>query len=246
MTPNSQVPEGELSRRNAVQGTAMLAKVIINGKVACTTDNSSLTSDLKVHFGHVYKIRIIQWPDTLKVQLYEVGFVNNSLYAEVELAIPDGSINSANAQLFPVEMSNDKVLAYQHEGVGSSTPFTLRSNTNVPIVLRSRGQLFCSVAWGLNPDGKVMAPKLFMQHGPGLETTKNIYTEPQVNQVNVVGSTNLQDPDAATQWSQEGKLDPNDPGNSALITNVHVKDGKHYFFITHFDIYVFLPEKEDC
>lgn len=224
VTPNTQVPEGEAMRRRALQSSSVIAQIKIDGKDVCSSEPKVITSDFQVHFGQIFKIFISQWPDTIKVQLREAGRISNPLLDEVFLSIPDASVNSANVQSFPTEFTNDKVVAYNnHEGVGSSTPFNLYSDTNAtPVSLKTRGSLFLSIAWGLSEDGRVLAPRVLTQRGLDQVESGNVRQQ-GVNQPG--GVLGVDDADIAALWSQEGKLDPNDPANSALVTFSDTKEG---------------------
>lgn len=189
----------------------------------CTSEPRIVTPEFQVHFGQIFKIYISQWPDTVKVQLREAGRLTSPLLDEVFLNVPDASVNSANTQSFPCEFSNDRVVTHNnHEGVGSSTPFKLYPDpSRVPVSLKTRGSLFLSIAWGLTEDGRVLAPKVLTQHGSELHEVRQ---RPQQNTFGVDGV------DIDGLWSQEGKLDPNDPGNAGLVTFGNVQEGNLYLY----------------
>ncbi|XP_039261426.2 coiled-coil and C2 domain-containing protein 2A-like isoform X2 [Styela clava] len=229
ITPNVQLPAGEATRRIAVQNSRLVARVKFNGRDVCTSEEKSLTSDFRVHFGQIFKILISQWPDSVRIQIYELGRLSDTILDEINLAIPDGSVNTANVQLFPVDFSNDKVVIYRnHEGVGSSTPFTLRSDSNVPVSLKTCGQLYVSIAWSLDADGRVLAPKLMNPRGnDAFDAAGRPHHASQIGaqQSDGLAQYNLQDPDLMALWSQEGKLDPNDPANLGMVTYTSAKEG---------------------
>ena len=66
-TPVHGVPAEEGARRKAVQKTSILLKVRFNGKQVFLTDPRPLSTDFKLHFGLIFRIRIVQWPESLKV-----------------------------------------------------------------------------------------------------------------------------------------------------------------------------------
>jgi len=67
LTPASALPGEESARRKAVQKTSILLKVRFNGKEVFSTDPRPLSTDFKLHFGLIFRIRIVQWPESLKV-----------------------------------------------------------------------------------------------------------------------------------------------------------------------------------
>lgn len=207
------MPPGELNRRKAVQKISMLIKVWFNGREACRTDAKPLAADFKVNFGRLFQIRIAQWPESVSVQMYESGLVN-TLFTDVYLKIPDGSVTSDNTQMVPVDFSNDKVLSYTHEAVGSSAPFTIRKDSQT-VALKTRGQLICSIAWGLNDEGEVLAPRMLKVHRFDALNTGN-----KPGQGNVFGIPVSENPEEILRWTQHERVDPNDPSNAgvALVT----------------------------
>ena len=60
---------GEQQRRSAVQNTRIYATVFFNGKQVARTDVRQLSQDFTVSLAHIIPIHIIQWPDSITVQV---------------------------------------------------------------------------------------------------------------------------------------------------------------------------------
>ena len=67
LTPPGGIPANEAARRRAVQKSSILLKVRFNGKEVFCTDSRPLSTDFKLNFGLIFRIRIVQWPESLKV-----------------------------------------------------------------------------------------------------------------------------------------------------------------------------------
>ena len=68
VTPLSAVPAGEANRRKAMQKTNTFLKIFFNGREVAQTKSKVLTTDFKLNFGSIFRIRITQWPELLKVR----------------------------------------------------------------------------------------------------------------------------------------------------------------------------------
>ena len=68
LSPVNAIPSEEAARRKAVQKTSIHLKVRFNGKEVFITDSRPLSTDFKLHFGIIFRIRIVQWPESLKVR----------------------------------------------------------------------------------------------------------------------------------------------------------------------------------
>ena len=88
----------------------------------------------------------------------------NTVVCDIPLNIPDTSVHSGNVQLAGTSFTSAMIVTYDHEGVGSNTPFNLRNTTDPQAFLKAKGQLIGSVSWGLDEDGHVLAPKSIQSH----------------------------------------------------------------------------------
>lgn len=102
---------------------------------------SVLNSDFFVNIGEVFSIKIIKWPESLKLQVFESKLFNSNLISEVFIPFPDiDNISSIEKYNFT---SNQK-LSYNHSAVGSGLYNSSKINAVhadlLYIISRLRGQ----------------------------------------------------------------------------------------------------------
>ncbi|XP_078612714.1 coiled-coil and C2 domain-containing protein 2A-like isoform X1 [Branchiostoma floridae x Branchiostoma japonicum] len=214
ITPKQQCPRGEQERRQDVERLQVFVKVLFNDKEVSRTRPRSVTSDFKVTFGEIFPILIIQWPESIKLQVYEKGTLSNTLLAEVYAGIPEAAITSGNVELEDLEFSSDQRVAYDHEAVGSGVMFSFEEDNSDPLCLLTTGILSTSVSWGTKDDGTPLVPPVGLTsatiHSPML----------QADPVAAIGATGMVDMEKLADWIEESRLDPNDPSNAALMQHV--------------------------
>ncbi|KAI8501504.1 Coiled-coil and C2 domain-containing protein 2A [Branchiostoma belcheri] len=214
ITPKQQCPRGEQERRQDVERLQVFVKVLFNDKEVSRTRPRSVTSDFKVTFGEIFPILIIQWPESIKLQVYEKGALSNTLLAEVYAGIPEAAVTSGNVELEDLEFSSDQRVAYDHEGVGSGVMFSFEEDNSEPLCLLTTAILSTSVSWGTRDDGTPLVPPV----GP---TTATIHSPMlQADPVAAIGATGMVDMEKLAAWIEESRLDPNDPSNAALMQHV--------------------------
>ena len=148
----------------------------------------------------------------IKVQFYDVRLVLDSFFSEVFLCVPDTSVHAGNVQLGVVNFTSNQVVAAVDTAVGSNSPFTLKSNDQIPITCNTHGQLICSVSWGLDDQGQVLGPKKVAKD-PLFNENDPVSADP----ISAIGADAAQDPRSVSKWVQDNRIDPNDPENAALI-----------------------------
>eukprot|EP00058_Branchiostoma_floridae_P024122 XP_002609612.1 hypothetical protein BRAFLDRAFT_87833 [Branchiostoma floridae] len=214
ITPKQQCPRGEQERRQDVERLQVFVKVLFNDKEVSRTRPRSVTSDFKVTFGEIFPILIIQWPESIKLQVYEKGTLSNTLLAEVYAGIPEAAITSGNVELEDLEFSSDQRVAYDHEAVGSGVMFSFEEDNSDALCLLTTGILSTSVSWGTKDDGTPLVPPV----GP---TSATIHSPMmQADPVAAIGATGMVDMEKLADWIEESRLDPNDPSNAALMQHV--------------------------
>lgn len=87
------------------------------------TSHRILTSDFTVHFDELFTLRIVEWPESIKLQIYEAGLLSSSLLAEVFVPLPDPQMTSqAPPNPEPFQFTSNKVSSVSHTAVGSGKP----------------------------------------------------------------------------------------------------------------------------
>ncbi|KAM6963078.1 coiled-coil and C2 domain-containing protein 2A [Aplochiton taeniatus] len=209
ITSNEQCPRAEYARREDVTKHSLFIKVLYNDKEVSRTDGRSLNSGFRVHFGQIFNLKIVNWPESIKMQLFEaVGSSSASLLAEVFVPVPDPSVLTGNAPSQELEFSSNLRVMFDHEGVGSDVPFSFEADGGNRQTLLTSGKLACCVSWGVGDDGVPLAPSM-AQHRGGMHR--------QNDAVACIGASSLNDMKKLGEWATESRLDPNDPTNAAIM-----------------------------
>ena len=153
-----------------------------------------------------------------QVQFFDIGLVVNTMFSEVFLRIPDTTVHAGNAQLRPLNFSSEQKVSFDHSGVGSNTPFMLKQGDAVQSSFRTHGHLICSVSWGLDSEGQVLAPKGITAIDPYSDLKK-------VDPISALGAEAVLDAKTVSKWVHDNRIDPNDPENAALVPFMHDTEG---------------------
>nr|XP_032806201.1 coiled-coil and C2 domain-containing protein 2A isoform X2 [Petromyzon marinus] len=217
VTPTNQCPRPEQQRRQALQRYSLFVKVLFNNKEVSRTTSRPLNADFSIHFGQIFNIQIVHWPESIKLLLFETVGVSTVRLAEMFTRLPDLNVVAGNCPLQELEFSSEHHVSFPHEGIGSNVPVTLGVDKESTVTLLTSGKLACSVAWGVGSDGIPLAPALASQHGDGLHSAAN-----QVDAIASIGASALTDVNKLAAWAKESRLDPNDPSNAALMQLITV------------------------
>ncbi|XP_072921083.1 coiled-coil and C2 domain-containing protein 2A isoform X2 [Hemitrygon akajei] len=231
VTPTSQCPRGEQLRRQDVQRCTLFAKVLFNNKEVSRTSSRALDADFRIHFGQIFNMQIVNWPESIKIQIFEtVG--TSTTKVEIFVPIPETSILTGSAPVEEIEFSSDHRVMFDHEGVGSGVPFSFEADGSNQLILLTSGKLACSVSWAVGEDGVPLVPPM-LQQNYGIQSALK-----HLDAISSIGATGLTDTKKLAKWAAESRLDPNDPSNAALMqlimsaTNGEEQD-KDYFRLEH-------------
>ncbi|CAB4041363.1 Hypothetical predicted protein, partial [Paramuricea clavata] len=163
LTPVEQCPRGEQQRKKDVQRWQTFVKVMFNDKEVSRTLTKSLLSDFTIHFGEIHPVKILQWPESIKLQVHESSGLQNKLLTEVFIPVPEASkVSGMQTDLDAVEFSSNAEVVYQHDGVGSGLAVSMRVNNegaSVPAqTYLTSGKIYCSSSWGLDFEGIPLVP----------------------------------------------------------------------------------------
>ncbi|KAJ9583994.1 hypothetical protein L9F63_021664, partial [Diploptera punctata] len=208
----------EQQRRAAVKRCALYVKIFYNQKEVCCSRPQALGSRFTVSIGQLFPIRILQWPESLKVELHEEGgTLVHHVIAEIYIPIPGSDTTLENCSVEHREFSSSQVLTFNHAAVGSGTyicPFPEGSNKE-PICLNTSGTLTCRVGWGVDINfygderEKILAPpEKYWSKGENSCCTDLMTT--------LVAEGGM-DIDKLREWAEKSQLDPNDPSNAAFF-----------------------------
>ncbi|KAB1282402.1 Coiled-coil and C2 domain-containing protein 2A, partial [Camelus dromedarius] len=217
VTPNDQCPRGEVLRREDVKRRSLYLKVIFNDKEVSRTDSRPLGADFRVHFGQIFNLQIVNWPESLTLQVYEtVGHSGATLLAEVFLPIPETTVVTGRAPIEEVEFSSNQHVTLDHEGVGSGVPFSFEADGSNQLTLMTSGRVSNSVAWAIGENGIPLIPPLSQQNIGFRSALK------RADAISSIGTSGLTDMKKLAKWAAESKLDPNDPSNAPLMQLISV------------------------
>ncbi|KAG9479702.1 hypothetical protein GDO78_011629 [Eleutherodactylus coqui] len=120
ITPNNMCPRVEVLRREELQKHSLFIKILFNNKEVSRTVTNRLGSDFRVHLGQIFNLQIYNWPESIKLQIYEtVGHGGGTLLAEAFVPIPETTVLTGRASVEEIEFSSNQRVMYDHEGVGS-------------------------------------------------------------------------------------------------------------------------------
>uniref|UniRef100_A0A674INJ9 Coiled-coil and C2 domain containing 2A n=2 Tax=Terrapene triunguis TaxID=2587831 RepID=A0A674INJ9_9SAUR len=217
VTPNDLCPRAEVLRREDVKKRSVFLKVLFNTKEVSRTVTRQISSDFRVHFGQIFNLKIFNWPESLKLQIYEtVGLSSTNLLAEMFIPVPETTVLTGRARTEEIEFSSNQRVMLDHEGVGSGVPFSFEADGSNKITLMTSGKVSNSVSWAIGENGVPLIPLVSQQKTGIPSALKNI------DAVASIGTSGLTDMKKLAKWAAETKLDPNDPKNADLMQLIMV------------------------
>ncbi|XP_061849387.1 coiled-coil and C2 domain-containing protein 2A isoform X2 [Colius striatus] len=212
VTPTELCPRAEVLRRDDVKKRSAFMKVLFNSKEVSRTVTRPISSDFRVHFGQIFNLQIFNWPESLKLQIYEtMGISSTTLLAEVFIPVPETTVLTGSAPIEEVEFSSNQRVMLDHEGVGSGVSFSFEADGSNKITLMTSGKVSNSVSWAVGEKGIPLIPPVSQQNTGIPSALKNI------DAIASIGTSGLTDMKKLAKWAAEAKLDPNDPNNAALM-----------------------------
>ncbi|XP_011900832.1 PREDICTED: coiled-coil and C2 domain-containing protein 2A isoform X9 [Cercocebus atys] len=209
--------KAEVSRREDVKKRSVYLKVLFNNKEVSRTVSRPLGADFRVHFGQIFNLQIVNWPESLTLQVYEtIGHSSPTLLAEVFLPIPETTVVTGRAPIEEVEFSSNQHVTLDHEGVGSGVPFSFEADGSNQLILMTSGKVSHSVAWAIGENGIPLIPPLSQQNIGFRSALK------RADAISSIGTSGLTDMKKLAKWAAESKLDPNDPNNAPLMQLISV------------------------
>ncbi|XP_054706800.1 LOW QUALITY PROTEIN: coiled-coil and C2 domain-containing protein 2A-like [Uloborus diversus] len=206
ITPSSQCPREEVYRRNAVSKTKLYFKIMYNNKKVAETCERSLSQDFKAVWGQIFKIQIVQYPQSLQIEILESGFFSGYHFAELFIPVPNVSQTALNSKLIDHQFSSDKYVSPKYASVGSGVSFKFHNGTET--FLLSSGVLKCSLVWGVSDDGAVLVP-------PFLESPlKDARVGPSLSYLTSGRFFSIA---KLLRWIKNSNLDPHNPENFELF-----------------------------
>uniref|UniRef100_A0A8B9SDP6 Coiled-coil and C2 domain containing 2A n=1 Tax=Apteryx owenii TaxID=8824 RepID=A0A8B9SDP6_APTOW len=217
ITPSELCPRAEVLRREDVKKRSSFIKVLFNSKEVSRTVTRPISSDFRVHFGQIFNLQIFNWPESVKLQIYEtVGISSTTLLAEVFIPIPETTVLTGSTPVEEIEFSSNQRVMLDHEGVGSGVSFSFEADGSNKMTLMTSGKVSSSVSWAVGEKGVPLIPPVSQQNTGIASALKNI------DAIASIGTSGLTDMKKLAKWAAEAKLDPNDPNNAALMQLITV------------------------
>ncbi|NXJ03794.1 C2D2A protein, partial [Odontophorus gujanensis] len=217
ITPSEQCPRAEVLRREDVNKRSAFIKVFFNSKEVSRTVTRPLSSDFRVHFGQIFNLQIFNWPESLKLQVYEtMGMSSTTLLAEVFIPVPETTVLTGGAPMEEIEFSSNQRVMLDHEGVGSDVSFSFEADGSNQMTLMTSGKVSNSVSWAVGEKGIPLIPPVSQQNTGIPSALRNI------DAIASIGTSGLTDMKKLAKWAADTKLDPNDPNNAALMQMITV------------------------
>uniref|UniRef100_H3BVM0 Coiled-coil and C2 domain containing 2A n=1 Tax=Tetraodon nigroviridis TaxID=99883 RepID=H3BVM0_TETNG len=191
----------EKKRRNEVAKTLFFHSTT---KEVSQTERCLLSSDFRLYFGKIFNLKVVNFPKSINLQVFEDTGLSSTLLAQVFIPVPQPSVVTGRACLKELEFSSTQAAVSQNKPECSNSES-----------LPTSGKLSCCASWGVGEDGVPMAPPVVRK-----PSGKHNYLD-AVSHSSMPGLYNMNSPDQAAHC----QLDPNDPNNTSLMPHVST-DGK--------------------
>ncbi|KAL1433692.1 hypothetical protein MTO96_012229 [Rhipicephalus appendiculatus] len=112
----------------------------------------ALGEEFTVVWGQIFALRILQFPRTISLEVYETRGVLSQKLADVLVPIPEAEQTTSNTHLAAIHFASDKTVSAPHAGVGCGV--RLEVGRGGPLWLSLSGELTCSLAWADSAAGR--------------------------------------------------------------------------------------------
>lgn len=196
ITATELCPPAEENRRNEVAKLSFFIRVLYNNKEVSQTEKHFLSSNFKLHFGNIFNLKILNFPQSINLQVFEGTGLSHTLLAQVYIPVPQPSVLTGQVPL--------KKLEFQRT--------IFESSSQIP---PTSGKLSCCASWGVSEDGLPLAPPVARKPGG----THNYHDAVSHSSRSGLYTMN------SLEQAAHCQLDPNDPVNTSIIQLQKV-DGK--------------------
>jgi coiled-coil and C2 domain-containing protein 2A len=148
----------ELSRRQATSKTKVFVKLFFNGKEVVQSASKPVSDDFVVPYGHIFPLRIVQWPESLRLQIHEGSTLRTTLLAEISLPLCDSKTTLDKTTAEPISFKSSNRVKHDHRGVGSNVDFSANIEGSETRSEPIRGKVFVRIGWAKTSDGVILAP----------------------------------------------------------------------------------------
>uniref|UniRef100_H9GB19 Uncharacterized protein n=1 Tax=Anolis carolinensis TaxID=28377 RepID=H9GB19_ANOCA len=200
------IPRNEQKRRDRVKLEKYLIKIYYNNKLVSSTPEAPLCQEFKVMFQQMFRIQVLNWPESLCLEVSK----KPSLLARVYLAVPSVFILKSKDVLDEVEFSCEQQVYPLDGAVGSNVPFLLENETEELCILTS-GKVIYSLFWAVDDKGVPLAPTFQPISVGSTSMSRNVRSG------RGIGTWWHSDIQKCIEWANEANIDPNDPDYTDLF-----------------------------
>ncbi|XP_039196879.1 protein CC2D2B [Crotalus tigris] len=226
ITPAKLCPLEEQKRREKVKMEKYFIKIYYNNKLVSCTPEFSLRDDFKVIFQQHFRIQILNWSESLQLEIMESN--KNMLLTKVYLPLPNNCILKSKDVLDEVEFSCEQQIKPSAGAVGSNVTFFLGENKTEELCIMTSGKLIYSLSWTVNDKGIPLAPTFQHAYISSNSVPRNITSGKETG---IWWHSDIQ---KLVDWAKDINIDPNDPYYSDLFELImyaqsqEKSDSKHF------------------
>uniref|UniRef100_A0A3B5KVH3 Coiled-coil and C2 domain containing 2A n=1 Tax=Takifugu rubripes TaxID=31033 RepID=A0A3B5KVH3_TAKRU len=191
ITPTELCPPAEENRRNEVAKLSFFIRVLYNNKEVSQTEKHFLSSNFKLHFGKIFNLKILNFPQSINLQVFEGTGLSHTLLDQVFIPVPQPSVLTGQVPLKKLEFSSNQ------RGIFES------SSQIAP----TSGKLSCCASWGVSEDGLPLAPPVARKPG-GTHNYRDAVSHGRRSGLYTMNNL---------EQAAHCQLDPNDPVNTSII-----------------------------
>ncbi|KAM6441989.1 protein CC2D2B [Liasis olivaceus] len=220
-------PLEERKRREKVKMEKYFIKIYYNNKLVSCTPELSLREDFKVTFQQHFRIHILNWSESLQLEIMESN-KKATLLAKVYLPLPNNCILKSKDVLDELEFSCEQQVKPSDGAVGSNVTFFLGENETEELCILTSGKLMYSLSWAVNDKGIPLAPTFQHAHISSNRVPRNISSGKGTG---IWWHSDIQ---KLIDWAKDINIDPNDPYYSDLFELImyaqsqEKSDSKHF------------------
>lgn len=204
ITVTDLCPSAEKNRRNEAAKLSFFIRILYNNKDVSQTERRFLNTDFKLYFGNIFNLKVVNFPKSINLQVFEYNGLSHTLLAQVFIPVPTPSVVTGQDHLKELEFSSNL------RAMSENKPECSNSQS-----LLSSGKLSCCASWGISEDGVPMAPPVARKSG-GIQNYLDT-----ISHSSMPGLYNMNNPDQAAH----SQLDPNDPNNTSIMQILGVSTG---------------------
>ncbi|XP_077786550.1 protein CC2D2B isoform X7 [Podarcis muralis] len=210
ITADDMCPLDERQRREKVKMEKYFIKIYYNNKLVSSTSEAPLHQDFKVIFQQIFRIQVLNWPESLRLEIFESSR-KPTLLAKVYLPLPSNVTLKSKDVLDEAEFSCEQQVKPSSGAVGSNVPFFLDEKEREELCILTSGKLMYSLSWTVDDTGAPLAPTFQPLHVACISVPRCI------DSGKGTGIWQHYDIQKLIEWAKEANIDPNNPDYLDLI-----------------------------